>query len=97
MESHRDTASHLADTPKDADHALIEGRRGIMKSALSSIDFPGPYIIKSIEIYKFTVANSEAESGIVEYDGCLVFNFDDERRFAISSYQAPSGTLGFTI
>jgi hypothetical protein len=89
--------AHLADTPKDADHAVIEGRRGILKRALSSIDFPAPYVIKSIEIYKFTVANSESESGIVEYDGCLVFNFDDGRRFAISSYQAPSGTLGFTM
>ena len=89
--------AHLADTPKDADHVLIEGRHKVMKRALSSIDFPRPYVVKSIEIYKFTVSNSGSESEIVEYDGCLVFNFDDGRSFAISSYQAPGGTLGFTM
>lgn len=89
--------AHTADTPDEADHAIIEGKSGIMKHALSSIDFPAPYVIKSIEIYKFTLAHSESESGIIEYDGCLIFNFDDGRRFAISSYQAPSGTLGFTM
>ena len=86
-----------ANTPKDADHVLIEGRHKVMIRALSSIDFPRPYVVKSIEIYKFTVSNSESESEIVEYDGCLVFNFDDGRRFVISSYQAPGGTLGFTM
>jgi hypothetical protein len=80
-----------------ADHVLIEGRHKVMKRALSSIDFPRPYVVKSIEIYKFTVSNSESESEIVEYDGCLVFNFNDGRSFAISSYQAPGGTLGFTM
>ena len=89
--------AHLADTPKDADHFTIEGKNRVIKRALSSIDFPGLYVVKSIEIYKFTVANSESESEIVEYDGCLVFYFDDGRRFAISSQQAPGGTLGFTM
>jgi hypothetical protein len=89
--------AHLADILKDTDHFSIEGRHKVMKPALSSIDFPKPYIVKSIEIYKFTVSNSESESEIVEYDGCLVFNFDDGRSFAISSYGAPAGTLGFTM
>jgi hypothetical protein len=68
-----------------------------VKHALSSIDFPGPYVLKFIEAYKFTVSNPDSESEIVEYDGCLVFNFDDGRSFAISSYQAPGGALGFTM
>jgi len=89
--------ARLAEPPKDADHFTIEGRGKVVKRALSSIDFLGSYVVKSIEIYKFKVVNSEAESETVEYDGCLVFNFDDGRRFAISSYQAPSGTLGFTM
>jgi hypothetical protein len=88
---------HLADIPKDADHVMIEGRHKGVKHALSSIDFPGPYVLKSIEAYKFTVSNPESESESAEYDGCLVFNFDDGRRFAISSYQAPGGALGFTM
>ena len=87
----------LADIPKDADHVMIEGRHKVVKHALSSIDFPGPYVIKSIEAYKFTVSNPESKSEIVEYDGCLVFNFDDGRSFAISAYQAPGGALGFTM
>jgi hypothetical protein len=86
-----------ANAQKDADHVLIEGRHKVTIRALSSIDFAKPYVVKSIEIYKFTVSNSESESEIVEYDGCLVFNFDDGRSFAISSYQAPGGTLGFTM
>lgn len=89
--------AHLADTPKDADHVLIEGRHKVVHRALSSIDFPGSYVVESIEIYKFKVFNSELESEIVEYDGCLVFNFDDGRSFIISSYQAPGGALGFTM
>ena len=88
---------HLADIPKDADHAVIEGRHKVVKHALSSIDFPGPYVIKSIEAYKFLVSNPESESEIVEYDGCLVFKFDDGRSFAISSFQAPGRALGFTM
>ena len=87
---------HLANLPNDADHVIIEGRQRVVKHALSSIDFPGPYVVKSIEAYKFTIANPESGDQIVEYDGCLVFNFDDGRRFAISSYQAPRGVLGFT-
>jgi hypothetical protein len=89
-------SAHLADLPKDADHVIIEGRQRVVKHALSSIDFPGPYVIKSIEAYKFTISNPESNSRIIEYDGCLVFNFEDGRRFAISSYQAPGGVLGFT-
>lgn len=88
---------HLANLPKDADHAIIEGGQSVVKHALSSIDFPGPYVVKSIEAYKFVISNPEAEDQIVEFDGCLVFNFDDRRRFAISSYQAPGGALGFTM
>ena len=88
---------HLADIPEDADHFTIEGRHKVVKRAVSSIDFPRPYVVKSIEIFKFTVSNPESESEIVEYDGCLVFNFDDGRSFAISSYGAPTGTLGFTM
>jgi hypothetical protein len=88
---------HLTNLPKDADHVMIEGRHKGVKHALSSIDFPGPYVIKSIEAYKFTVSNPESESENAEYDGCLVFNFDDGRSFGISSYQAPGGALGFTM
>ena len=90
-------SGHLADLPTDADHVMIEGRQKVVKHALSSIDFPGPYIVKSIEVYKFTISNPESQNQIVEYDGCLIFNFDDGRRFAISSYQAPGGALGFTM
>jgi len=89
--------AHLAETSKGADHFTIESRHKVLKLPLSSIDFPGLYVIKSIEIYKFRVGNSVPGSEMVEYDGCLVFNFDDGRRFAISAYQAPSGTLGFTM
>ena len=89
--------AHLAETPKDAEHVFIKGRHKVVHHALSSIDFPGPYVVKSIEIYKFKVSHPESESEIVEYDGCLVFNFDDGRSFVISSYQAPGGTLGFTM
>ena len=89
--------AHLANTPKDAEHVFIEGRHKVVHHALSSIDFPRPYVVKSIEIYKFKVSNPESESEIVEYEGCLVFNFDDGRSFVISSYQAPGGTLGFTM
>jgi hypothetical protein len=86
------------ETPMDADHFTIAGRHKVVKLPLSSIDFQGSYLVKSIEIYKYRVVNSESESEIIEYDGCLVFNFDDGRRFAISSYQtpAPGGMLGFT-
>ena len=87
---------HQADMPKDAEYGLIK-RRNISINRLSSIDFPGPYVIKSIELYKFTVSNSDSESEIVEYDGCLVFQFEDGRRFAISSYGAPGEMLGFTM
>ncbi len=86
-----------ADILKDADHVMIEGRHKVVKHALSSIDFPGPYVIKSIEVYKFTVSNPESESETVEYEGCLAFNFEDGRSFAISAYQAPGGALGFTM
>ena len=88
---------YLADIPKDGDHVMIEGRHKVVKHALSSIDFPGSYVIKSIEAHKFMASNPESESQRVEYDGCLVFNFDDGRSFAISSYQAPGGALGFTM
>ncbi len=91
--------AHPVEAPKDADHFTIASRYKVVKLPLSSIDFLSPYCVKSIEIHKFRVVNSASESEIVEYDGCLLFNFDDGRRFAISAYQtpAPGGTLGFTM
>lgn len=91
--------AHPVETPKDANHFTIASRHKVVKLPLSSIDFLGPYVVKSIELHKFRVVNSASKSEIIDYDGCLVFNFDDERRFAISSYQTPvpGGMLGFTM
>jgi hypothetical protein len=89
---------HQSEMPKDAEYGLIK-RRHTSINRLSSIDFCGPYVVKSIELYTFRVSGSELESegDIVDYDGCLVFQFDDGRRFAVSSYGAPGGMLGFTM
>jgi hypothetical protein len=91
--------AHPVETPQDPNHFTISSRHKVVQLPLSSIDFLGPYAIESIEVHQYSMANSASESEIVAYDGCLVFNFDDGRQFAISAHQtpAPGGTLGFTM
>jgi hypothetical protein len=62
---------------------------------LISIALPACGIVKSVEVYKFSVSNPGNPNEIAEYDGCILFRCDSNHGFAISSYEAVTGTLTF--
>jgi hypothetical protein len=63
---------------------------------LIAIDFPRRNVVQSVEIYKFMVSNPGNPNEVIEYEGCIMFNCDGNLSFAISSYEAVTGTLTFS-